>query len=207
MDGLQAGYRHISLRTEGNFPLSLPTIFCQIILKSYVPDGLSAFVDQLNQPLLTKKSEDLLNLSINNSIDSGLVSASSSVRRVRAIDSASTTLSDSKVSITTIGASNFSTNTSSTTDTASIASSSIKPKTPTEATIPITLEYLREHKNFCKLKQKQDKDLLLMKKKHAKDQTLLGEQQSKLMSKAKAECEKLTRSPMISSGNPKKDLR
>lgn len=39
LDGLQAGYRHISLRNEGNKPLSLPTIFCQIILKTYVPDG------------------------------------------------------------------------------------------------------------------------------------------------------------------------
>jgi phosphatidylinositol phospholipase C beta len=40
LDGLQAGYRHISLRTEGNFPLALPTIFCHIVLKTYVPDGL-----------------------------------------------------------------------------------------------------------------------------------------------------------------------
>jgi phosphatidylinositol phospholipase C beta len=40
MDGLQAGYRHISLRTEGNFPLSLPTIFAHIVIKTYVPDGL-----------------------------------------------------------------------------------------------------------------------------------------------------------------------
>ncbi|KAG7258235.1 hypothetical protein CRUP_014302, partial [Coryphaenoides rupestris] len=46
LDGLQAGYRHISLRNEGNKPLSLPTIFCQIILKTYndiadVPSGSS----------------------------------------------------------------------------------------------------------------------------------------------------------------------
>jgi len=38
LDGLQAGYRHIPLRTEGNFPLSLPTVFCCIALKTYVPD-------------------------------------------------------------------------------------------------------------------------------------------------------------------------
>jgi len=35
-----SGYRHISLRTEGNFPLSLPTVFCRIVLKTYVPEGL-----------------------------------------------------------------------------------------------------------------------------------------------------------------------
>ena len=37
---LQAGYRHISLKTEGNFPMSLPMLFCKIELKIYVPDGL-----------------------------------------------------------------------------------------------------------------------------------------------------------------------
>uniref|UniRef100_A0A3P9PPP9 1-phosphatidylinositol 4,5-bisphosphate phosphodiesterase n=1 Tax=Poecilia reticulata TaxID=8081 RepID=A0A3P9PPP9_POERE len=50
LDGLQAGYRHISLRNEGNNPLSLPTVFCQIILKTYVPDGFGAIVDALSDP-------------------------------------------------------------------------------------------------------------------------------------------------------------
>uniref|UniRef100_A0A3B3CKT8 Phosphoinositide phospholipase C n=1 Tax=Oryzias melastigma TaxID=30732 RepID=A0A3B3CKT8_ORYME len=49
LDGLQAGYRHISLRNEGNKPLSLPTVFCQIILKTYVPDGFG-IVDALSDP-------------------------------------------------------------------------------------------------------------------------------------------------------------
>ena len=40
LDGLQAGYRHVLLRNEGNQSLSLPTIFCHIELKTYVPDGL-----------------------------------------------------------------------------------------------------------------------------------------------------------------------
>ena len=39
LDGLQAGYRHISLRTEANFPMSLPMLFCNIEIKIYVPDG------------------------------------------------------------------------------------------------------------------------------------------------------------------------
>lgn len=50
LDGLQCGYRHISLRTEGNFPLSLPTIFCKISLTTYVPDGLHDVVDALCDP-------------------------------------------------------------------------------------------------------------------------------------------------------------
>ena len=40
-EDLQAGYRHISLKTEGNFPMSLPMLFCNIELKVYIPDGLS----------------------------------------------------------------------------------------------------------------------------------------------------------------------
>ena len=42
---LQAGYRHISLKTEGNFPMSLPMLFCNIELKIYVPDGLGGICD------------------------------------------------------------------------------------------------------------------------------------------------------------------
>ena len=41
---LQAGYRHISLKTEGNFPMSLPMLFCNIELKIYVPDGLGGII-------------------------------------------------------------------------------------------------------------------------------------------------------------------
>ena len=44
------GYRHISLRTEGNFPLSLPTVFCKIVLKTYIPDGLDEYVNALSDP-------------------------------------------------------------------------------------------------------------------------------------------------------------
>lgn len=50
MDGLQAGYRHISLRTEGNFPMSLPMLFISIELKIYVPDGLGEFMNALSDP-------------------------------------------------------------------------------------------------------------------------------------------------------------
>uniref|UniRef100_T1JJX1 Phosphoinositide phospholipase C n=1 Tax=Strigamia maritima TaxID=126957 RepID=T1JJX1_STRMM len=50
LDGLQAGYRHISLRTEGNFPMSLPMLFINIELKIYVPDGLGDLMDALSDP-------------------------------------------------------------------------------------------------------------------------------------------------------------
>ncbi|KAF6211563.1 hypothetical protein GE061_012076 [Apolygus lucorum] len=50
LDGLQAGYRHISLRTEANFPMSLPMLFCNIELKIYVPDGFEGFMAALSDP-------------------------------------------------------------------------------------------------------------------------------------------------------------
>uniref|UniRef100_A0A671M6D0 1-phosphatidylinositol 4,5-bisphosphate phosphodiesterase n=1 Tax=Sinocyclocheilus anshuiensis TaxID=1608454 RepID=A0A671M6D0_9TELE len=50
LDGLQSGYRHISLRNEYNKPLSLATVFCSIILKTYVPDGFGAIADALSDP-------------------------------------------------------------------------------------------------------------------------------------------------------------
>ncbi|XP_056623147.1 1-phosphatidylinositol 4,5-bisphosphate phosphodiesterase beta-4 isoform X2 [Triplophysa dalaica] len=50
LDGLQSGYRHISLRNEYNKPLSLATVVCNIILKTYVPDGFGAIVDALSDP-------------------------------------------------------------------------------------------------------------------------------------------------------------
>uniref|UniRef100_A0A4Y0BS96 1-phosphatidylinositol 4,5-bisphosphate phosphodiesterase n=1 Tax=Anopheles funestus TaxID=62324 RepID=A0A4Y0BS96_ANOFN len=50
LDGLQGGYRHIALRTEANFPMSLPMLFCNIELKIYVPDGFEDFMDALSDP-------------------------------------------------------------------------------------------------------------------------------------------------------------
>ncbi|GBO17117.1 1-phosphatidylinositol 4,5-bisphosphate phosphodiesterase [Araneus ventricosus] len=50
LDGLQAGYRHVSLRTEGNFPLSLAMLFICVELKIYIPDGLGDLMDALSDP-------------------------------------------------------------------------------------------------------------------------------------------------------------
>ncbi|XP_046752593.1 1-phosphatidylinositol 4,5-bisphosphate phosphodiesterase-like [Diprion similis] len=50
LDGLQAGYRHISLKTEANFPMALPMLFINIELKIYVPDGFEDFMAALSDP-------------------------------------------------------------------------------------------------------------------------------------------------------------
>ncbi|XP_011301110.1 1-phosphatidylinositol 4,5-bisphosphate phosphodiesterase isoform X1 [Fopius arisanus] len=57
LDGLQSGYRHIALRTEANFPMSLPMLFCNIEIKIYVPDGFQEFMDALTAPRAARKTE------------------------------------------------------------------------------------------------------------------------------------------------------
>ncbi|EZA57110.1 1-phosphatidylinositol 4,5-bisphosphate phosphodiesterase isoform X2 [Ooceraea biroi] len=59
LDGLQAGYRHIALRTEANFPMSLPMLFCNIEIKIYVPDGFQEFMDALTAPRAFRKTESM----------------------------------------------------------------------------------------------------------------------------------------------------
>ncbi|XP_053972974.1 1-phosphatidylinositol 4,5-bisphosphate phosphodiesterase-like isoform X2 [Hylaeus volcanicus] len=59
LDGLQSGYRHISLRTEANFPMSLPMLFCNIEIKIYVPDGYEGLMDALTAPRAYKKPEGM----------------------------------------------------------------------------------------------------------------------------------------------------
>ncbi|KAF5282018.1 hypothetical protein FQA39_LY00542 [Lamprigera yunnana] len=75
LDGLQGGYRHISLRTEANFPMSLPMLFCNIELKIYVPDGFEDFMAALSDPrgfmgTQQKQTEQMSSLGIEQVADS-----------------------------------------------------------------------------------------------------------------------------------------
>ncbi|GMT12242.1 hypothetical protein PFISCL1PPCAC_3539 [Pristionchus fissidentatus] len=72
LDGLQAGFRHIGLRTEGNHAAGLATLFVQILLKTYVPDELSGLVDALADPRAylsaqQKRQEALHNMGVEDS--------------------------------------------------------------------------------------------------------------------------------------------
>lgn len=49
--GLCPGYRHVNLRTELGQPLPLATIFLLVVVKDYVPDGLSDFAEALANPI------------------------------------------------------------------------------------------------------------------------------------------------------------
>lgn len=49
--GLCPGYRHVALRTEAGQPLPLATLFLHLVVKDYVPDGLSDFAEALANPI------------------------------------------------------------------------------------------------------------------------------------------------------------
>ncbi|XP_069691797.1 1-phosphatidylinositol 4,5-bisphosphate phosphodiesterase classes I and II isoform X2 [Periplaneta americana] len=49
--GLCPGYRHVTLRTESGQPLPLATLFLLVVVKDYVPDGLSDFAEALANPI------------------------------------------------------------------------------------------------------------------------------------------------------------
>lgn len=49
--GLCPGYRHVNLRTELGQPLPLATLFLHVVVKDYVPDGLSDFAEALANPI------------------------------------------------------------------------------------------------------------------------------------------------------------
>lgn len=62
--GLCPGYRHLTLRNEIGQPLPLTTLFLCIVVKDYVPDGLSDFAEALANPIkyqsdLEKRSAQL----------------------------------------------------------------------------------------------------------------------------------------------------
>lgn len=49
--GLCPGYRHVALKTECGQPLSLASLFLHVIVKDYVPDGLSELAEALANPI------------------------------------------------------------------------------------------------------------------------------------------------------------
>ncbi|KAK5967483.1 hypothetical protein GCK32_008659, partial [Trichostrongylus colubriformis] len=73
LDGLQAGYRHISLRSDTNQTMVLaPTLFVHIVIKTYVPDELSGLVDALADPRAylseqKKRQEALAHMGVDDS--------------------------------------------------------------------------------------------------------------------------------------------
>lgn len=56
--GLCPGYRHVALRTECGQPLPLASLFLHVIVKDYVPDGLSELAEALSNPIKYQSEVD-----------------------------------------------------------------------------------------------------------------------------------------------------
>ncbi|XP_069940741.1 1-phosphatidylinositol 4,5-bisphosphate phosphodiesterase-like isoform X1 [Cherax quadricarinatus] len=151
LDGLQAGYRHISLRTEGNFPMSLPMLFCNIELKIYVPDGLGDLMDALSDPRAflsaqEKREEQMKAMGIEASdIDTKALKGAGGKP-----GGAKAGVPGGKPGAPGVGA-------------------GAKKEDELIEFEPINLETLRSQKNFLKATKKQQKELESMRKRHMKE--------------------------------------
>ncbi|XP_046691907.1 1-phosphatidylinositol 4,5-bisphosphate phosphodiesterase beta-4-like isoform X2 [Silurus meridionalis] len=161
LDGLQAGYRHISLRNEGNKPLSLPTIFCNIVLKTYVPDGFGAIVDALSDPkkflsIAEKRADQMRALGIETSDIADVPNEMSKNDKKGKVNQV-------KANVTPQTSSDMGQTFSNTQN-----NSSENKKDPALVN-QVTIEDLKQMKTYVKLIKKQQKELNTLKKRHAKD--------------------------------------
>uniref|UniRef100_A0AAR2K049 1-phosphatidylinositol 4,5-bisphosphate phosphodiesterase n=1 Tax=Pygocentrus nattereri TaxID=42514 RepID=A0AAR2K049_PYGNA len=160
LDGLQAGYRHISLRNEGNKPLSLPTVFCNIVLKTYVPDGFGAIVDALSDPkkflsIAEKRADQMRALGIETSDIADVPNESSKndkKGKVNQVKASVTPQTSSDMAQTSTGTQNNSSETKK-----------------GEYQYRFLTDPDHCHTSYVKLIKKQQKELNALKKKHAKD--------------------------------------
>uniref|UniRef100_A0A674P5B3 1-phosphatidylinositol 4,5-bisphosphate phosphodiesterase n=1 Tax=Takifugu rubripes TaxID=31033 RepID=A0A674P5B3_TAKRU len=167
LDGLQAGYRHISLRNEGNKPLSLPTIFCQIILKTYVPDGFGAIVDALSDPkkfltIAEKRADQMKALGIDTT-DIADVPSGSSKGDKKGKGKGETV----KASVTPQASSDMA-------QTSNATQNNIAETKKDPALVPnVSIDDLKQMKTYLKLLKKQQKELGALKKKQSKEQNTM----------------------------------
>ncbi|XP_022689662.1 1-phosphatidylinositol 4,5-bisphosphate phosphodiesterase-like isoform X5 [Varroa jacobsoni] len=160
MDGLQAGYRHVSLRTEGNFPMSLAMLFICIELKIYVPDGLGDLMDALSDPraFLSAQEKRLVQMRAMGVEDADLVASSGGDSSLTGPPSGGGSAGVKRTSF--------------------LSTRDQDKQNDTPKLEPITLEQLKTTKEFVKLKRKQQKELDCMTKKQSKEKHSMQKQQT-----------------------------
>ncbi|XP_068088618.1 1-phosphatidylinositol 4,5-bisphosphate phosphodiesterase beta-4 isoform X3 [Hyperolius riggenbachi] len=167
LDGLQAGYRHISLRNEGNKPTSLPTIFCNIVLKTYVPDGFGDIVDALSDPkkflsVTEKRADQMRAMGIETSDIADVSSDNTKNDKKGKANNAKAAVTPQpnpdprQSSGTTPG-----------------AGEEGKKGTAIDLIPPVKVEDLKQMKAYIKQLKKQQKELNALKKKHAKEHSAM----------------------------------
>uniref|UniRef100_A0A2D4IU58 Phosphoinositide phospholipase C n=1 Tax=Micrurus lemniscatus lemniscatus TaxID=129467 RepID=A0A2D4IU58_MICLE len=165
LDGLQAGYRHISLRNEGNKPLSLPTVFCNIVLKTYVPDGFGDIVDALSDPkkflsVMEKRADQMRAMGIETSDIADVPNDMSKNDKKGKMNNA-------KANVTPQTSSEVRSNPIANTGPGAEIRKGID-------LIPqIKIEDLKQMKAYIKHLKKQQKELTALKKRHAKEHSVM----------------------------------
>ncbi|XP_046769373.1 1-phosphatidylinositol 4,5-bisphosphate phosphodiesterase beta-4 isoform X7 [Gallus gallus] len=167
LDGLQAGYRHISLRNEGNKPLSLPTVFCNIVLKTYVPDGFGDIVDALSDPkkflsITEKRADQMRAMGIETSDIADVPNDTSKNDRKGKANNA-------KANMTPQSSSELRPST-----TAGFGSGT-DAKKGIDLIPQVKIEDLKQMKAYIKHLKKQQKELNALKKKHAKVKEIVAQ--------------------------------
>jgi len=158
LDGLQCGYHHISLRSEGNFPLSLAMLFCQIDIKIYIPDGLGDMMDALCDPRAFMNAQQKRD-------------AQMKAMGIDTADSAGIKLKGGKKKEAGKGKGGK-------------GGKPEKEEIPYKQFDPITVEFLQGQKAFQKANKKQAKDMETMKKKHTKERNDIQKKQCTAIEKA-----------------------
>ncbi|KAJ8341767.1 hypothetical protein SKAU_G00340580 [Synaphobranchus kaupii] len=196
LDGLQTGYRHISLRNEGNKPLSLPTIFCNIVLKTYVPDGFGAIVDALSDPrkflsITEKRADQMRAMGIETSDIADVPSDSTRIGRENT--KKATVTPQSSLDLQPSAASGLSANNEARTG----------PAAPQKT---VSVDDLKQMKTYLKLLKKQQKEMCVLKRNHAKEQSVLQKSQCTQVDKimAQHDKEKLTLEKLLEKAIKKK---
>ncbi|XP_048457048.1 1-phosphatidylinositol 4,5-bisphosphate phosphodiesterase beta-4-like isoform X1 [Rhincodon typus] len=198
LDGLQAGYRHISLRNEGNKPLSLPTVFCNIVLKTYVPDGFGDIVDALSDPkkflsVMEKRADQMRAMGIETSDIADVPNDTSKNDKKGKSNPV-------KASVTPQSSSELRQNSTSGQGTGNDAKKDI-------TLVPqVNIEDLKQMKAYLKLLKKQQKELSALKKKHAKEHGVTQKSHCMQVDKmvAQHDKEKLTQEKILEKAIKKK---
>uniref|UniRef100_F1KQQ6 1-phosphatidylinositol 4,5-bisphosphate phosphodiesterase n=1 Tax=Ascaris suum TaxID=6253 RepID=F1KQQ6_ASCSU len=174
LDGLQAGYRHITLRTESNLTMILPALFVHIVIKTYVPDELSGLVDALADPRAylsaqEKRKEALHNMGVDDAdileVPSNKSTASKS--NLLRVNGSATNHSGDLTKSPLIPQKDLLSTTKQTAD-----SNDNKQKVEM-----ISVAELKKDKCFVKLTKKLQKDLDDLKRRHQKQRDSIQKQQ------------------------------
>ncbi|XP_048580318.1 1-phosphatidylinositol 4,5-bisphosphate phosphodiesterase beta-4 isoform X2 [Nematostella vectensis] len=191
LDSIQAGYRHVPLRTENDTPIPLATLFVHITLRCYVPEGYGAIVDELAEPIkfqcaadkraaqmvvfgIDENDGDLPPALIKKSYSASSIASNPSTQSLSSLNSNSsgagsqyyTRSRESVVTLSYMGPRTGS-------ELALQMVESNVPKKNDSKFIPISLEELKKDKTYRKVIKRQQKESEVIQKKYSKERVMM----------------------------------